>query len=245
MALLLGESPTKMCVMGRDGALETLGELLRLARKSSGTTLIEMARIAGVSKGHLSHVENGRDRPSRALVSTYEERFQTDGQLWSAYVEVCTSSQARIVEPMTSGTSYPLPGDASEFITDVTIPDGLIMPPGFRFRKTWRIKNSGSVPWLRRWLARDGSPSGHGIPQSPSRVLIANTAPGELVDITVPLRAHELAGTAQVRWKMVDDSGFEYFPDRYYQGLILTIVVREGASEPIVGPLGCGPDLHP
>jgi transcriptional regulator with XRE-family HTH domain len=221
--------------MGRNGALETLGDLLRLAREAGPVSLTEMARFAGVSKGHLSHVEKGRDRPSWDLISAYEDRFHTDGQLWAAYVEACTTSARRNRVPEDSGADhYPIPGDASEFIADVTIPDGLVMPPKFRFEKTWRIRNAGSTPWLGRWLARDGAAMGHGVPQSPPRVRIADTAPGHGVDITVPLRAHLLAGTAQIRWKMVDDGGREYFPDRYYQGLILTIVVRENAPEPVV-----------
>jgi transcriptional regulator with XRE-family HTH domain len=233
--LLLGEHTTKMKPVSRSGALETLGDLLRLARQGGGTSLIEMARVAGVSKGHLSHVENGRDRPSLRLVTLYEERFRADGQLLAAYLEVCMRPTSHPGARAKDRGGYPIAGDASEFITDVTVPDGLVVPPGFVFEKVWRIRNSGSVPWRGRWLARDGAPSGHAVPQSPRRVPIHDTDPGATVDIAVPLRAHQLDGTAQVRWKMVDDDDREYFPDRYYQGLLLTIVVRTGAPPPTVG----------
>jgi len=227
-----------MMVMGREAAMLTLGELMRRVREAAGVGLSEVARAAGVDKGHLSHVEHGRDRPSWNLVAYYEESFDGDGQLWSAYVEVCTAPRARVHSRAPGEPPrYPLPGDRSEFVDDVTIPDGTVMPPDFIFEKVWRLRNAGTVPWTRRLLARDGAASGHGIPHSPSRVSIPDTAPGELVDIAVPLRAHPIPGTAQVRWKMVDEDGYEFFPDRYRYGILLTIVVREGAPPPSVDRL--------
>jgi len=58
-----------------------------------------------------------------------------------------------------------------------------------------------------------------------------------LVDVAVPLRAHPISGTAQVRWKMVDAAGYEFFPDRYRYDILLTIVVREGVTPPAVPSL--------
>jgi hypothetical protein len=41
------------------------------------------------------------------------------------------------------------------------------------------------------------------------------------------MRAQPLAGASQAHWKMVDDDGWEYFPDRYSLGLVVSIVVRD------------------
>lgn len=90
------------------------------------------------------------------------------------------------------------------------------------------------MPWVDRCLRRLGAPAGLGIPSSPIQVRIADTVPRKTVDITVPMKAHSLPGTAEIHWKMVDDEGYEFFPDRYHQGLFITIVVREGAPEPTV-----------
>jgi hypothetical protein len=54
----------------------------------------------------------------------------------------------------TSGTSgsggyQNAPCNAADLITDVTIPDGVVMPPSQEFIKTWRIKNVGSCTWNR------------------------------------------------------------------------------------------------
>jgi transcriptional regulator with XRE-family HTH domain len=233
-ALAVWRTPNQAGRVSRESALETLGEVMRHVREVAGVSLTATAQVTGVSKGHLSNVERGRDCPGWELVAYYEDRFGADGQLWAAYVEVAAGPRPRQRANREKPARYPLAGDASEFIDDVTIPDVTVMPPGFRFEKTWRIRNVGSVRWVGRWLRRLGAPAGLGIPSSPIQVRIADTLPGETVDIIVPMKAHILPGTAEVHWKMVDDKGYEFFPDRYYQGLFITIVVREGAPEPMV-----------
>ncbi|WP_374118754.1 NBR1-Ig-like domain-containing protein [Allokutzneria sp. A3M-2-11 16] len=195
-------------------------------------SLTTAAALLGKTKGHLSNVESGRDAPSWDIIAFYENNFHADGQLWAAYVEVQTGPRPPQRAPAADKPDYPIPGDASEFIADVTIPDGTLMPPLFIFEKTWRIKNSGTVPWIGRLLARDGAAAGYGVPHSPSHTPIPDTMPGEIVDISVAIRAQPLAGTSQARWKMVDKNGWKYFPDRYEGGLLLTILVREGAPTP-------------
>jgi transcriptional regulator with XRE-family HTH domain len=207
---------------------------MRFLRQAAGVSLEEVARALGTSKGHLSNAERGRDRPSLDIVAFYEDQFGADGQLWSTYVESLTSPHPRQRANSATRPTYPISGDASSFVADITVPDGTVMPPLFIFEKIWRLRNAGTVPWTRRWLARDGAPSGPGIPHSPPRVRIDDTMPGEEVDIAVPLRAHPLEGTSQVRWKMVDDDGWEFFPDRYPRGVFMTIVVRDNAPEPVI-----------
>jgi DNA-binding XRE family transcriptional regulator len=233
----LGELPTILVSVSYESALETLGALMRELRTASGMNQTDAAKAAGTSKSNLSHVERGRDRPSWQLVAFYEERFNADGQLWGAFVEAVSAPRPAQRSAVVASKRYPLPGDASTFVTDVT-PDGVIMPPGFHFEKIWRLQNSGTVPWADRWLRRVGSPAGLGIPSSPLRVQIADTMPGQTVDITVPMRAHTQPGTAEVHWKMVDGDGHEFFPDRYPEGIFTTVIVREGAPNPTIRRLG-------
>lgn len=77
----------------------------------------------------------------------YEEYFHADGALWSVYVELLTTPKHQQRADLTDRPSYPIPGDASEFVADVTIPDGTVMPSSFAFTKVWRIKKAGTVPW--------------------------------------------------------------------------------------------------
>jgi hypothetical protein len=92
------------------------------------------------------------------------------------------------------------------------------------FQKTWRVHNSGTVPWIGRRLTREGAAAGIGIPSSPAFSPIPDTSPGQVVDITVPLMASRIDCPAQIRWKMVDPDGRQYFPDRYWYGLMLIIM---------------------
>ncbi|WP_018599360.1 NBR1-Ig-like domain-containing protein [Mycobacterium sp. 155] len=215
--------------MRSDAALLTVAQQLRYLRKASGMTQAETARRIGVSQSHLSNVEKGRDRPSAAIVAFYEDQFHGDGQAWGLYEALLTEKRVPQRRPMTDRPNYPIPGDASTFVADITVPDGTIMAPYQEFEKTWRVRNSGTVPWIGRWLARRGTPIGHGVPASLSRVRIPDTQPGEELDITVSVRAQPLAGASQAHWKMVDENGAEYFPDRYPMGLVLSIVVEPNA----------------
>lgn len=212
--------------MRSDAALTALAQQLRYLRKVDGMTQAEAARRIGVSATHLNNVERARDRPNSKIVAFYEEQFGGEGQAWGLYNALVTENRPLQRAPLGLRPAYPIPGDASTFVTDITIPDGTIMRPYQEFEKTWRVRNSGTVPWAGRWLARRGAPTGHGVPTSPARVRIPDTQPGEEVDITVPVRAQPLAGASQAHWKMVDNSGWEYFPDRYALGLVLSIVVR-------------------
>jgi DNA-binding XRE family transcriptional regulator len=222
--------------MARDAALEALGQQLYYLREAAGMKLTEAARHLGASKSHLSNVEHGRDRPSTKVVAFYEEQFHGNGQAWGLYGALVTANRPPQRKSLDDAWPYPVPGDASTFVADITVPDGTVMPPYYKFEKVWRIRNSGTVPWVGRWLVRVGAPTGHGIPTSPYKVPIPDTQPGEEVDIKVPVQSQALAGSSQAHWKMVDDDGREYFPDRYGLGLVLSIVVDENAPPPDLSP---------
>jgi Ig-like domain from next to BRCA1 gene len=173
----------------------------------------------------------GRDRPGEKIIAFYEEEYRADGVLWSAYVAAKVPRFDEAPRGDEEPNPYPVEGDASEFVADVTIPDGTVMRPGHRFVKTWRVRNSGVVPWIDRRLGRVGPPLAHGLPRSVPSVPVPDTPPGQEVDISVPMRAQFLEGSAQVTWKMIDSAGRTYFPDRYPSGLVVCIVAR-GTPEP-------------
>lgn len=119
------------------------------------------------------------------------------------------------------------PDDASRFVRDVEFFDGTTVSPGQQFRKTWEIQNIGKVVWHRRYLQRIGANRGPGLVESPKRVPIKTTRPGEMVQISVILRAPSTEGTPTAKFKMADKDGNLYFPDRYPAGLFLTVNVVE------------------
>jgi hypothetical protein len=120
-----------------------------------------------------------------------------------------------------------VPGDASEFVRDVTIADGTIFEPGEEFEKAWELRNVGTVPWRGRRLMRLGATEGPTLQGSPSLVPIPDTEPGETVQIRVPMKAPLVVGTTRSTWKMVDSDGNLCFPDRYFYGVYCEIIVMK------------------
>jgi hypothetical protein len=107
-----------------------------------------------------------------------------------------SESAARPTPPIT-------PYDDSVFEKDVTYPDGTVVQSGTSFDKTWRIRNTGDLPWQDRYLTRmNDTPC-----KAPKRVTMGPVLPGESVDITVRVRASEPPGRCKIFWKMTDDHG--------------------------------------
>ena len=93
--------------------------------------------------------------------------------------------------------------DSSGFIADVTIPDNMVMKPGKKFDKTWRLINRGSTTWKDYNLVfTHGDRLG-----APKQVSVPVTPPGKEVDITIPMKAPEEPGSYQGFWKMMNDLG--------------------------------------
>jgi hypothetical protein len=107
-----------------------------------------------------------------------------------------------------------IPGDASRFVADVTIPDGTRVKVNARFVKVWAIANVGKVGWHNRFLARMNPTGDEDGCRVPDRVPIGDTPPGEQVMISVPVTAPSRPGKCWVSWKMVDEHGRPFFPSR-------------------------------
>ncbi|MGH8999460.1 MAG: NBR1-Ig-like domain-containing protein [Acidimicrobiia bacterium] len=115
----------------------------------------------------------------------------------------------------------PLPGDSTFFVGDVTVPDGTEVDPGETFVKVWELRNSGRVPWEGRYFQRQ--PDSQGDCRSVGRFPVPATQPGEPVRVGVTVIAPAQPGRCKVYWKMVDEQGRMFFPDRramYYQVVV-------------------------
>lgn len=143
--------------------------------------------------------------------------------------EGAVSRPAKVTEiPATPDTDErPKHGDASEFIRDVTIPDGSYIKVGQDFEKIWEIQNVGTVVWRNRFLKREGACQGVGLIMSPDKVPIPETHPGQVARICVPMKAPNIPTTTTCIWKMVNEHGRRCFPDKYPYGLAVTINVIE------------------
>ncbi|MDF8265491.1 NBR1-Ig-like domain-containing protein [Luteipulveratus flavus] len=103
-------------------------------------------------------------------------------------------------------------GDKAKFLGDITIPDCSTVKPGQTFRKVWRLRNVGSVPWTARTLQRVELPQGRNDCQTVERVRLPAARPGQQVDVAVEVTAPAKPGICVVRWMMKDDQDRVAFP---------------------------------
>lgn len=206
-----------------------LGWTMRKLRQVAGWKLDQTAREFKYSPAHISRVERGLNKPSRVLVQLYEDQFEAEGMLLSLF-EVAEHNAEQ--DRRRFGGHRPklvraIEGDATAFVDD-TIPHGTLMTPGLLFVKTWRIRNTGTVPWRSRRLERQGPRTGPGLITSVVPYIeVPDTDPGEIAEIEAPLIAPGYDCSSIAYFKMVDDEGFLCFPDAHQLGLdVLVRVVR-------------------
>lgn len=196
-----------------------LGWSMQKQRLVHGWTGKQVAEAFGCSPSHVSRVEKG-SKPTRELVQFYEDTFQADGLLLSLFevAEHAPEQERRRAGGKSPRLKRSIPGDASTFVGD-TVPHGTLMEPGQVFEQTWRVKNSGTVSWHGRKLERQGPLTGPGLITSLRFVDIPETEPGQVAEITAPLKAPTYDCSSIAYFKMVDTDGALCFPDSYQLGL--------------------------
>jgi hypothetical protein len=130
-------------------------------------------------------------------------------------------------EPSPTHTSTPETPQA-EFVKDVTIPDGTEMKPNQPFKKTWRYRNSGSVPWGEgvRLVFVEGTIQGYRSNKmgGPDFVNVPNVAPGDTVDVSVDLIAPAQEGRYRSYWRLKLPNG-EWLENNHYAEIVVKIPV--------------------
>jgi hypothetical protein len=107
--------------------------------------------------------------------------------------------------------------DDSEFVSDVTVPDGTTFEPGNVFRKIWRIRNSGTCTWDAGYrvmfLSGDrmsgprSTPLGSLDRGTASPPLLPTVRPGEEIELSVTLIAPSEEGTYRGEWQLFAPDG--------------------------------------
>jgi hypothetical protein len=92
----------------------------------------------------------------------------------------------------------------SQYIADVTIPDGTVMTPGAGFVKTWKVKNSGTCDWDASYhlIFISGEQMG-----GPASVSLPAVAAGAQADLSVNLVAPASYGTHKGTWRIQSGEG--------------------------------------
>jgi Ig-like domain-containing protein len=133
------------------------------------------------------------------------------------------------------GDWLPADGDRSAAFGDgeEDNPEGVLLRPGEYRLPRWVMRNTGDVAWADRVLYRVGAtPAGIA---SPVAVPVPPASPGDTVELTVPVRAPDRAGTYRMCLKMGWPDGTYCFPNTLV-GLILTVVVPDPALPAVYDP---------
>ncbi|MBW8012815.1 MAG: hypothetical protein FVQ83_16485 [Chloroflexi bacterium] len=101
----------------------------------------------------------------------------------------------------------------SEFVNDITIPDGTLINPGETFVKTWRIRNDGDCTWNSSY--QFAQISGQVLTAAQS-IPLPDVAPGSVVDISVTLTLAPDAwpGSRQISRFQIRTAGGRFFGTR-------------------------------
>lgn len=204
-----------------------LGWAMQKFRQVNAVGVRDLAGEFGCNPSHISRVERGDTKPSRALVEFYDDRFEAEGLLLSLFEAVAHSREEKRRRATRAGRRQQAaaPGDATAFVSE-TIPQGTLLLPGEVFEKTWTIRNVGNVSWRNRQLERQGPLTGPGLITSARHYPIAETAPGESVVIGAILKAPTHDATSIAYFKMVDADGMLCFPDEHQLGLDVLVRVE-------------------
>jgi hypothetical protein len=121
-----------------------------------------------------------------------------------------TDGPGTVVPPGPTDTPLPtIKTDAgctldSQYVADVTIPDGTVMSPGQAFVKTWRVRNSGTCDWDAGFQLVFVSGAQMG---GPASVSLPAVAAGGEAEVSVNQTAPIAYGTHKGTWRMRADDG--------------------------------------
>ncbi len=171
--------------------------------------------------------------------STLEPTIETSGDGGSTPESTIDSSgaggptfeptlQASGTRPPPAGTSSGPRCDDSQFVEDVTIPDGTIVKPGEEFKKTWRFKNTGVCGWTTKYAI--GYAYGAVLHGTETK-LTKSVAPGVTVDVTVKFTAPMINCWYGSWWRLKNEQG-DYFGDFVYVSVITSNGMENGTPYP-------------
>jgi hypothetical protein len=202
---------------------------MREIRQSGGISLRRAAILSGRNKSHLSRVENGLVKPSLHLVEWYDAQFGDGNSLVGQYRDLDDPAPvAGTGDTRPPDGSVPADHDTRDGCALVaeTMPDGTVVRPGTVLRKTWTLRNTGSVNWRGRWLTRQHTDTAEpGRLRCPTRVPVPDIGPGgeALIELDVTTPNH--VGTCVAYFMLTDVDGRPYFPDPAIQPLHCSLYV--------------------
>jgi hypothetical protein len=173
--------------------------------------------------------------PTPTYDPTQTAAAQTASAILTQSALVSLTPQGTATQMLPTVPSNPQ-GDRSVYVSDVTIPDNMVIAPGAAFVKTWKVQNAGTTTWTTSYSLV--FISGDQMGTITSVPLTQSVSPGQQVDISVNMVAPTNQGTYQGYWKLKNGTG-QMFNDSVY---VLIKVGTGGATQPANTP---GPSPSP
>jgi len=113
--------------------------------------------------------------------------------------------------------------DNLQFISDVNYPPGAHVPVGQSFTKTWKVKNTGNVPWTTSY--NFAYVSGDQMKDTSSIAVSAEVSPGSTANLNLGLKAPSRPDTYTGYWRMKDENG-NFFGDTLKVQIVTTFTAH-------------------
>jgi len=131
-------------------------------------------------------------------------------------------------------TAVPQPGPCtnnSQFVADVTVPDGTPWVPHQTFNKVWRVRNTGTCTWSNAYTLT--FVSGEAMTGATAVGMNKVVAPNDTVDILVTMTAPAAGGPHTGQWQMRDD-----------KGALFGVLLRVSIQTILPQPTACMPNIQ-
>jgi hypothetical protein len=123
---------------------------------------------------------------------------------------------------LASGTPGTATIDLAEWVSQ-TVADGTVFAPGEAFIVTWRLKNVGTSTWTVSYMLRFYSGDAFG---ALLEILLDRAvAPGETVDISIPMKVPTTPGDYRSDWVMANQ-----FRSNFKEPIYIEITVARPAT---------------
>jgi hypothetical protein len=194
---------------------------------AAATAIVELTKIAAQASPTSAPTQTPTTAPATPTLAATAAGGATQGATLLPTATVVgaaglPATETPVVPPM-AGTAAPIPSLTpivpvaptsagptclnSQFVADITVPDGTVMQPGQKFTKAWRIQNTGTCPWDEGFgFIRWSGPDMGGVDQYFSKN-DQPVGPGGVIDFYVDMRAPYEAGEYVAHWVMVSDAG--------------------------------------
>ena len=197
---------------------------------STSTDTIGIARVELLVDGNLVRADQPiNPQSSLVMVQTWAAITGTHTiSVRSVNINGGVSDPASIVVQVGAAANAATPSSAAAtsacenaaFISDVTIPDGMVLVPGQAINKTWRVRNTGSCPWTED----DQLIFTRGEMASSTKAIAVPALPvGGTVDLTVPILVPTAPGQHSGEWQFRNKEGTIF-------GTPLTVVVNVSSA---------------